>query len=206
MLSTTGLSSSRLGTVLASAAMIDDVIGLVLVQVIVNLGSSSPLDPVRVVRPIVVAIACVVVILVACRFLALPIGKKIESEGLQLPAAVQKAVWAYHFHFVAHTVALLGLVAGAQYAGTSALFAAYLAGQMINWWSTEMAEQKTSQEVRPNIRSDFVIEAKDVPPDKGDVLDQRNTPGGLDQSEEIQQHLQKARHEQDLGMREGNKA
>jgi hypothetical protein len=40
--------------------------------------------------------------------------------------------------FVLHTALLLGLVAGATYAGTSNLFAAYIAGAVISWWDSEL--------------------------------------------------------------------
>ncbi|KAH0125533.1 hypothetical protein KCU67_g17580, partial [Aureobasidium melanogenum] len=50
--------------------------------------------------------------------------------------------------FVCHTLVLLGLVTGSTYAGTSNLFAAYIAGAAINWWdalvSTTLQEQRSS--------------------------------------------------------------
>lgn len=61
ILSTTELAKTRLGVVLGSAAMMDDVMGLVMVQIISNLGGgsggsgSSGFDPFIVIRPILVA-------------------------------------------------------------------------------------------------------------------------------------------------------
>ncbi|CZS93578.1 related to Na+/H+ antiporter [Rhynchosporium graminicola] len=90
ILSTSGLSTTRLGVVLSSAAMMDDVVGLIMVQVISNLGASSDaFSAETVVRPLATAI-------------------------------------------------LLGLVTGATYAGTSNLFAAYLAGAASSWWDSEV--------------------------------------------------------------------
>ncbi|OAA52913.1 Cation/H+ exchanger [Cordyceps fumosorosea ARSEF 2679] len=50
VLSTSGLARSRLGVVLTSAAMMDDVIGLVMVQIISNLGQNSSSFDSKVVR------------------------------------------------------------------------------------------------------------------------------------------------------------
>ena len=40
--------------------------------------------------------------------------------------------------FILHTLFLVGMVAGATYAGTSNLFAAYLTGTTISWWDSEV--------------------------------------------------------------------
>ena len=51
------LASTRLGTVLTSAAIIDDVIGLIMVQVISNLASpASSFSAVTIVRPLAVSV------------------------------------------------------------------------------------------------------------------------------------------------------
>ena len=73
ILSTTELAKTRLGVVLGSAAMMDDVMGLVMVQIISNLGGSggsgsSGFDPVIVIRPILVAFGFAIGLLLICRF------------------------------------------------------------------------------------------------------------------------------------------
>lgn len=55
VLSTSGLTESRLGVVLSSATMMDDVIGLVVVQVISTLGQASSFDAITIVRPVMVS-------------------------------------------------------------------------------------------------------------------------------------------------------
>ena len=73
ILNTSGLTNTRLGTVLTSAAMMDDVVGLVLVQVISKLGSgSSSIHPVTVMRPIAVSIGLVLCVVLTCRCLPDP--------------------------------------------------------------------------------------------------------------------------------------
>ncbi|KAF4227819.1 hypothetical protein CNMCM6805_002574 [Aspergillus fumigatiaffinis] len=133
ILSTTQLITSRLGTVTTSSAMIDDVVGLVMVQIIPNLdGSSDSFSAVTVIRPLFVSIGFGVGVVLVCRFVARPILIKIlESKG-KLPMFTLMP----QFAFLGYTCLLVGLVAGATYAGTSSLFAAYLAGVITSWFDT----------------------------------------------------------------------
>jgi Kef-type K+ transport system membrane component KefB len=138
VLGSSGLSSSRLGVVLTSAAMMDDVVGLVMVQVISNLGGDS-FSWVVIVRPVLVSVAFALVVPVACLFALKPATlhtnryrEAHHNKGLdRLLSRSQTA-------FVFHTALLIGLVAAATYAGTSNLFAAYIAGAIISWWDSEV--------------------------------------------------------------------
>jgi hypothetical protein len=47
--------------------------------------------------------------------------------------------------FTIHTLILVGLVTGATYAGTSNLFAAYIAGAAISWWDSEVPHPAPSK-------------------------------------------------------------
>jgi hypothetical protein len=49
------------------------------------------------------------------------------------------------FAFVVHTCVLVGIVSAATYAGTSSLFAAYLAGTIISWFNASIAENLKTQ-------------------------------------------------------------
>lgn len=139
ILNTSGLTNSRLGTVLTSAAMMDDVVGLVLVQVISKLGSgASSLHAITVVRPIVVSIGLALFVLLTCRYLVKPASSFICGPGL---SAVMRAIRKHpdEATLIAHTTLLFGMVAAASYAGTSNLFAAYLAGASISWYDSDVA-------------------------------------------------------------------
>ncbi|KAH7360618.1 Sodium/hydrogen exchanger family-domain-containing protein [Rhexocercosporidium sp. MPI-PUGE-AT-0058] len=140
ILSTSGLSSTRLGTVLSSAAMMDDVVGLVMVQVISNLGESAgAFSAVTVVRPVVVSVGLAVAVPLICRFVALPLTGLLNGMRNSNPGGVvDRMCRGSHTAFVLHTLILLGLVTGATYAGTSNLFAAYLAGASVSWWDSEV--------------------------------------------------------------------
>ncbi|KAH0403000.1 Sodium/hydrogen exchanger, partial [Aureobasidium melanogenum] len=155
ILSTSGLDKSRLGVILSSAAMLDDVVGLVMVQVISNLGrSADSFSAVTVVRPVFVSIAFAVVVPAICWAIVKPITKHlfsgIASTGYREKEPSRFRKWACTpvAAFVCHTLVLLGLITGSTYAGTSNLFAAYIAGAVINWWdalvSTTLQEQRPS--------------------------------------------------------------
>lgn len=160
VLSTSGLSSTRLGSVLSTAAMMDDVVGLVMVQIVSSLGSAeggsagssvSSIEPVTVLWPVLVSVAFAVVIPLTNRFLLRPAMRylddkedEISMQHGQQGGQNHKKMRAVFGIFatregalVIHTALLLGLVAGAAYAGASVLLAAYLAGIMVCWWDAE---------------------------------------------------------------------
>lgn len=121
--------------------MMDDVMGLVMVQIISNLGGgnggSSGFDPVIVIRPILVAFGFAIGLLLICRF---GVARAVHfSLAGKLHYRFPDVVKSSNFAFVAHMGVLIGLVAGATYAGTSGLFAAYLAGVGISWFDELLA-------------------------------------------------------------------
>ena len=140
LLSSSGLVTSRLGVVLSSAAMLDDVVGLVMVQIISNLGTSSSFGAVTVVRPILVSTAFATLVPAACLFILKPF---IHSTFFFRQRSILK--WMQHASnrsqgaFIVHVLLLIAFVAAANYAGTSNLFTAYLAGAIISWWDSEDA-------------------------------------------------------------------
>lgn len=141
ILSTTKLIATRLGTVTASAAMLDDVVGLVMVQIISNLGgSTSSFSAVTVIRPIFVSIGFAMGLFILCAFCLKPILKRAFILSDNMP----KFMGTMQFAFLAHTCVLVGIVAGATYAGTSSLFAAYLAGVVVSWFDGLAADFKAS--------------------------------------------------------------
>ena len=140
ILSTSGLSESRLGTILSSAAMLDDVVGLIMVQVISNLGTSaSSFSAITVVRPVFVSLAFAVIVPLVCCFVVRPIAIKIRSRNrMAARDSTSTARWLLSpkTALLVHTLVLAGFVAGSSYAGTSNLFAAYLAGACIGWFDS----------------------------------------------------------------------
>jgi hypothetical protein len=148
VLNSSGLAASRLGVVLTSAAMMDDVVGLVMVQVISNLGGDD-FSWVTVVRPVLVSIAFAVVAPLVCLYIARPLTFSLNRcRENHLSAGFDNFMRKSSTAFAIHTLILLGLITGATYAGTSNLFAAYIAGASISWWDSEVphvAMERTTQ-------------------------------------------------------------
>ncbi|KAF4221207.1 hypothetical protein CNMCM8980_009688 [Aspergillus fumigatiaffinis] len=151
ILSTTGLARTRLGVVLGSAAMMDDVAGLVMVQIISNVGGAnrrSSFDPVVVIRPILVAFGFALGLLLICRFVVAVVVRRFQAHEIRLAGWMR----SLNVAFVVYMLYLIGLVTGAQYAGTSELFAAYLAGASISWLDEMLAtrEKQPKTEIPAN--------------------------------------------------------
>lgn len=140
VLATSGLTKSRLGVVLTSAAMMDDVVGLVMVQVISNLGGSgSSFSATTVIRPVFVSLAFAVLIPLVCRLIVKPATLFLNKHREANPSGpMQKFLSMHQTSFFIQTAILLGFVAGGSFAGTSNLFTAYLAGASISWWDAEV--------------------------------------------------------------------
>ncbi|KAF5855769.1 hypothetical protein ETB97_008469, partial [Aspergillus alliaceus] len=103
ILSTTVLIKTRLGTVATGAAILDDVVGLVLVQNRYQSGRKQ----------------C----FVRCRN---SYTARVRSFLSGSVARFPDFTGTVQFYFLAYTCLLVGMVSGATYAGTSSLFAAYL--------------------------------------------------------------------------------
>jgi Kef-type K+ transport system membrane component KefB len=160
ILSTSGLEKSRLGVILSSAAMLDDVAGLVMVQVISNLGKSAKsFSAVTVIRPVFVSVAFAVVVPAFCWAVVKPITKYILAQTAtpeKSKSSLRNWTCTPVSAFSAHTLVLTGLVTGSTYAGTSNLFAAYIAGAVVNWWdalvSTMLQERRSGFTPEKNTR------------------------------------------------------
>lgn len=146
VLSTSGLTESRLGVVLTSAAMMDDIVGLIMVQIISSLGGGSSFDAITVIRPVFVSIAFAAVVPLICVFIAKPWTlaaidhlNQPQNERYRVIFCSSKAALVYQ------TSILLAMITGATYAGTSNLFAAYLAGAAVTWLCDCIASHQQEQ-------------------------------------------------------------
>lgn len=140
ILGTTGLTDTRLGVVLTSAAMLDDVVGLIMVQIISNLGASgSGFNLTTVVRPVFVSLGFAIICPLACWILVSPITSKLNLYREKNPDSwIQRLIVREQTAFILHTLILIAMVTASSYAGTSNLFAAYLSGAMVSWWDSEV--------------------------------------------------------------------
>lgn len=164
ILSTTDLITTRLGTVTTSAAMLDDVVGLVMVRIISNFGGdTSSFDAVTVVRPVFVSIGFAVGLYLLCAFGVKPIVKEVLTKKFDIPSFAGTMQFAFLFQ----TLLLVGMIAGATYAGTSSLFAAYLAGVIVSWLDGLVAES--------NVPGDSTV--PNNPQTGSSTPNQANSPG-----------------------------
>ncbi|PTB44683.1 uncharacterized protein TrAFT101_003228 [Trichoderma asperellum] len=140
VLRSTGLMSSRLGVVLTSAAMMDDVVGLVMVQVISNLGPySASISAVTIIRPLLVSVAFAVCTPLVCVCIAKPLTIWLNSQRMTHPkGAINLLLSKEKVPWIVHTCILISFIVGSTYAGTSNLFAAYIAGASVSWWDSEV--------------------------------------------------------------------
>ncbi|KAF2971694.1 hypothetical protein GQX73_g1804 [Xylaria multiplex] len=140
VLQASGLSRTRLGAALASAALLDDVVGLVMVRIITSLGQKGNNE---------ISVAFAVVVPLTCRYILKPgktvlgrlvqggNGKREEEMEGNTGDKMRITAWIHSQEaaFVAQTALLILLIVAANYAGASILLAAYLAGVIVSWWS-----------------------------------------------------------------------
>ncbi|KAK1712184.1 sodium/hydrogen exchanger family protein [Colletotrichum lupini] len=141
VLGTSGLTTTRTGVVLTSAAMMDDVVGLIMVQVVSNLGGGggSDFNAVTVVRPILVSLGFATVVPAVCKLVVGPITLRLNMIREKNPGSkVDQLLRMRQTALVIHTCWLFGLIMGGAFAGTSTLLAAYVAGATISWWDSEV--------------------------------------------------------------------
>ncbi|KAK7467406.1 hypothetical protein VKT23_004461 [Stygiomarasmius scandens] len=117
---------TKMGVVLLSAALFDDVIGLVIAAVIGDLSSSTSSGGISwqsIVRPIFVSIAFVLGTGLLTWFFRISLNR--------VPEHWQRRLYKGRVQILLIVTILSGFVAGSEYAGTSELFGAYLAGVLV---------------------------------------------------------------------------
>ncbi|KAK4121516.1 Sodium/hydrogen exchanger [Parathielavia appendiculata] len=135
-------SQTRIGTVLVSAAVLDDVCGLVLVSVIHNLRSIADGDDGTslgwiIVRPVLASGLMALLTPAMVKFIAGPLYRRIVQPRL----ATKSARLGRVFGILLMAVVLVASLAIAAYAGASVLFGAFLAGAFLSGLPGEMNGQ-----------------------------------------------------------------
>lgn len=118
----------------------DDVVGLVMVQVISNLGPySASISAVTIIRPLLVSVAFAVCTPLVCVCIAKPLTIWLNSQRMTHPkGAINLLLSKEKVPWIVHTCILISFIVGSTYAGTSNLFAAYIAGASVSWWDSEV--------------------------------------------------------------------
>ncbi|RMZ38380.1 CPA2 familytransporter [Aspergillus flavus] len=125
---TVDLAQTRVGSVLVSAAVIDDVVGLVLSSIISDLGKLSNSDANLgwiIGRPIVASVAMAFVTPIVTKFLFAPIFRKYIEFHF--------ARYDHISNIILMTLVLCAFISIAAYTGTSVLFGAFLAGTFLSY-------------------------------------------------------------------------
>lgn len=145
------MKKSRVGAVLMSAALLDDVVGLVIAGVIENLvpdaeggGDEGGVEWRTIVRPVFVSVAYALgtpVLAILARK-ALRSGKVRVGLGVRRRLAGTLKVTKAHVNLFVIIGTLIAFVATSHLAGTSELFGAYLAGAFLGYvFETETTEK-----------------------------------------------------------------
>ncbi|TQS31853.1 hypothetical protein Golomagni_07852 [Golovinomyces magnicellulatus] len=149
----------------------DDIVGLVMVQIISNLGASDAnISAVTVVRPLLVSVAFAVCAPIICKLVVAPVTLRLNQIRVASPAGkLDRILTQHHTAWVIHTLILIALITGSTYAGTSNLFASYIAGACISWWDTEVSHpgpkdsNVVSQQLEPRSTSTAEPESTSEP-------------------------------------------
>ncbi|TFK31570.1 Cation/H+ exchanger [Crucibulum laeve] len=135
------LRQTRTGSVLMSAALLDDVVGLVIAAIIPNLATGEGGVPWQaIVRPILVSLAFAFGTPVVAHLLHLALR--------MLPARSIERVRVAQVQLFVVVTTLSGFVAGAKYVGTSELFGAYLTGALLSHIFSAVPSNETREEGR----------------------------------------------------------
>ncbi|CAG8948999.1 hypothetical protein HYFRA_00002127 [Hymenoscyphus fraxineus] len=157
-----GMQKTRAGTILVGAAMMDDVVGLVMVNIVTTLGEGSS-KPWPIARPIVASFSLMVISIFLAHFVFTPTWPLIikylsQDTNLEAPLGhsssqaprsifqnrVSKLVYQIpHLGFCLSTLVLIIYVTIAAFINASVLFAAFIAGGMVSFlWTLHPDQQR----------------------------------------------------------------
>ncbi|KAE8450635.1 hypothetical protein EG329_005979 [Mollisiaceae sp. DMI_Dod_QoI] len=164
ILSSAGMQHTRIGTVLVGAAMMDDVVGLVMVNIVTTLGAgytgSWPIA-----RPIAASFGLLLVVLIIAPYLLKPcwllLARQLRLvEDSDENAAQKSTIQGFaikvvqtipHLSFLLCTAVLIVFVTIAAFINASLLFAAFIAGGVVSYlWTAEHEQQATGDDLALN--------------------------------------------------------
>ncbi|KAM3069286.1 hypothetical protein ACMFMG_010793 [Clarireedia jacksonii] len=147
ILSSANMQQTRVGVILVGAAMMDDVVGLVMVNIVTTLGSGN-MSAWPIARPIVASFGLFLVTLAIVPYVLKPIWIwLVECTRSEVPASglsqekshlreilIKPVRRVPHLKFVLSILILIIFVTIAAFIDASVLFSAFIAGGLINYW------------------------------------------------------------------------
>ncbi|KAI9877487.1 MAG: hypothetical protein M1830_003784 [Pleopsidium flavum] len=145
ILSAAGLQKTKLGVVLVGAAMMDDVVGLMMVKIVTALGSGD-FTAWAIARPIVSSFALLLITLAITPYIIRPlfhstmkwlydvsVSENVEKGDIEVLSNVLKTMFGNlpHLHFILATLALIAFVTIAAFVDASVLLGAFIAGGFV---------------------------------------------------------------------------
>lgn len=164
ILSSANLQKTRVGIVLVGAAMLDDVVGLVFINIVTTLGNGGSAGwPIA--RPIVASFGHLLVVLAIAPFVLKPFavllsryfgGVASEDHTSHTTSKCFKTQAASiiktssNTAFAIRILILIAFVTIASYVGASVLFAAFIAGGLVHYLTDSMKAENTTAHLQSN--------------------------------------------------------
>lgn len=160
ILSSANMQQTRVGVVLVGAAMMDDVVGLVMVAIISSLGHGST-GGWPIARPIAASFGLLLVTMALCPYILKPLWawmtassrpaaglNREENSKQSLSGTVRHIVNGVpHLSFILSAAVLIIFVTIASFIDASVLFSAFIAGGVVNYlWEIQVQGEEPSNE------------------------------------------------------------
>ncbi|KAF8848954.1 Sodium/hydrogen exchanger, partial [Acephala macrosclerotiorum] len=161
ILSSAGMQQTRIGTVLVGAAMMDDVVGLVMVNIVTTLGAGG-MGRWPIARPVVTSFGLLLVVLAIAPYVLKPCwlflvrhlrpshaedGNAGNSKSTLHSFATRIIAGISHISFLLCTAVLIIFVTIAAFIDASVLFAAFIAGGVVSsLWNAEHQQRTAGDE------------------------------------------------------------
>lgn len=165
------MRTKRIGVVLMTAALADDVVGLVIAGIVANLGSDS--DTIHwstIVRPILVSLAFTFLTPVAANVTRKGLhrvvgnGRERPIQRLFKKMRARGRFGSLGVYLGDITFTLIAFVAGSHYAGTSELYGAYLAGTFLSYVFEPAPHHDASMDIGAETSSQPLVASSTAPP------------------------------------------
>jgi Kef-type K+ transport system membrane component KefB len=163
ILSSAGIQQTRVGVVLVGAAMMDDVVGLVMVNIVTTLGNGGMAGwPIA--RPVIASFGLFLVTLALAPYMLSPIWcgtaayvRPVPEHSSQdtkrsLQQIVKRLIGNIpHISFILSTAVLIIFITIASFIDASVLFAAFIAGGVVHFLWGQSQEDESPQQNGPSL-------------------------------------------------------